>query len=316
MPSWFSFSPPPAPPPTANTIVHLKGIAIAVALMIPIDALFCRRTKARWWLLHAWANSLITIATASDAIHAIDAPQQSCVGHPSNVLSIYQALALHIYHAAFFNCTRDDIWHHVVFVGTLGALAIYYDFNGGPLVNLVVFFICGLPGGLDYVMLALVKHEKISALQEKAWNTRINVWLRSPGLLLSAFCTYQAVRHGPPSTMCAQHPWQAAIASLLITINGQCAPPAPRQSQPPTHTHTHTPRYSAGASLCLSLSLRVAESALSLPCRKALDSRVYVYARSPSLHPSSLSQTTCSASPGTCTARTRRLRANSTVSGE
>ena len=35
-------------------------------------------------------------------------------------------------------------------------------------MNLVAFFMCGLPGGLDYIMLALVKLGRLDPLAEKA----------------------------------------------------------------------------------------------------------------------------------------------------
>ena len=37
----------------------------------------------------------------------------------------------------------------------------------GPLMNFNNFFMCGVPGGLDYAMLFAVKHGWMSPLQEK-----------------------------------------------------------------------------------------------------------------------------------------------------
>ena len=39
--------------------------------------------------------------------------------------------------------------------------------------------------------------------------------------MASAFCTYQAVRHGPADSGCGTHPYIAAFVSLTIVINGQ-----------------------------------------------------------------------------------------------
>ena len=39
-----------------------------------------------------------------------------------------------------------------------------------------------------------------------AWNSRINVWIRSPGLTLSAYCIIQAVFNGPSQAACPQYP--------------------------------------------------------------------------------------------------------------
>jgi len=53
---------------------------------------------------------------------------------------------------------------------------------------------------------------------EKVWNARINVWLRSPGLLLSSYAVLLAhqrtrVRVSPP--------WVVALTVALATLNGQ-----------------------------------------------------------------------------------------------
>ena len=82
------------------------------------------------------------------------------------------------------------------------------------------FFMCGLPGALDYVMLSLVKHNHLAPLVEKAWNARINVWIRSPGMLLCTFCAYQATRHGPESEA-TRHPMVALLVSIIIIVNAQ-----------------------------------------------------------------------------------------------
>jgi len=112
------------------------------------------------------------------------------------------------------------VLHHVIFVGLIGGLDVFFDVNF-PVKNLIAFFMCGLPGGLDYLMLTLVKQELMSPLTEKAWNSRINVWIRSPGLLLCAFCVYQAARHGPADSACALHPGIAGAVALLCVGNGQ-----------------------------------------------------------------------------------------------
>ena len=53
----------------------------------------------------------------------------------------------------------------------------------GPLMNFNNFFMCGLPGGLDYAMLYAVKHAWMSPLHEKRLNRVINVWFRAPPLV-------------------------------------------------------------------------------------------------------------------------------------
>ena len=52
------------------------------------------------------------------------------------------------------------------------------------------FFICGLPGGIDYGMLAAVKEGLLSSEREKFLNTKLNVWMRAPGLTMVAYAIY------------------------------------------------------------------------------------------------------------------------------
>jgi hypothetical protein len=56
----------------------------------------------------------------------------------------------------YFTLSAVDVIHHVVSVGILGPLAVWY--RPGSFLNYVCFFVSGLPGGVDYAMLALVKH--------------------------------------------------------------------------------------------------------------------------------------------------------------
>mgnify|MGYP007078086960 CR=1 FL=1 len=199
---------------------QLLGVGTALFWMAVADAGFCRFTKARWMALHTLANVVVCIFSAADSLRAADDPSNSCMGHVSSDIATQQIVALHLYHLALFECTRDDWAHHALFVGVIGGFGLSFD-AGGPLRNLIAFFMCGLPGGLDYMMLTLVKHDVISPLTEKTWNTRINVWIRSPGLLLAAFCIYQAARNGPPSSGCAIHPYIAGALGALCVANGQ-----------------------------------------------------------------------------------------------
>ena len=51
------------------------------------------------------------------------------------------------------------------------------------MMNYNHFFMCGVPGGVDYLMLFLVKHSWMTPLEEKRIATVINVWFRAPWLV-------------------------------------------------------------------------------------------------------------------------------------
>mmetsp|Transcript_3810 Transcript_3810/g.8252 ORF Transcript_3810/g.8252 Transcript_3810/m.8252 type:complete len:228 (+) Transcript_3810:81-764(+) len=196
----------------------LSGVFVALALLGLLDLCVFRHTSARWYWLHSLCNLVVVAYSLGDCLRAADNPGSCCVGRASSDTPAHQIVALHMYHLMAFKCTKDEWVHHIIFVSIIGGVGLY--FAAGPLVNMVAFFMCGLPGGLDYMMLALVKHDVLSKLSEKAWNSRINVWIRSPGLLLCAFCIFQAVRHGPNSS-CQRYPLVAVFVALLCYVNGQ-----------------------------------------------------------------------------------------------
>ena len=131
-----------------------------------------------------------------------------------SMLPAYVVPAIHIYHMAAFPCSVADIVHHLVFAGFICPVGLILE--TGPLQNCVGFFICGLPGGIDYLMLACVKHKWMDRLSEKFWNARINVWLRSPGLAFCAFAIWDSSGgdHGLNKGI-------LAISALMCIVNGQ-----------------------------------------------------------------------------------------------
>ena len=217
---WQPPLPPPPPPPPAFVISDLAThpFFLTLACMLVLDVAVCRHTLARWFLLHAWGNIIVTVFALPDALRGADNPGTSCIGGASTYVPLWQIIVLHLYHLVFFACSTADWVHHCVFVSIIGGCGLYFE--GGPLVNLVAFFMCGIPGALDYVMLSLVKHGHLAPLVEKAWNARINVWIRSPGMLLCTFCAYQATRHGPESEA-TRHPLIALLVSIIIIVNAQ-----------------------------------------------------------------------------------------------
>ena len=79
-------------------------VATSVA-MLALDFFFCRHCRVRWFLLHAWANVVVTVAALPDALLAADAPHTSCVGGASTFVPLWQIITLHVYHLAFFSCS-------------------------------------------------------------------------------------------------------------------------------------------------------------------------------------------------------------------
>ena len=56
--------------------------------------------------------------------------------------------------------------------------------------NFCLFFICGLPGLIDYMMLVARRRGAMSSLTEKKWNTILHLWVRCPGLIVYSTVAY------------------------------------------------------------------------------------------------------------------------------
>ena len=95
-----------------------------------------------------------------------------------------------------------------------GPLAVWY--RPGAFINYVCFWVCGLPGGVDYACLALVKHGRMHPLTEKHLNAKLNTWMRAPMLIIGAFISFMAAlpdpRGGPPRSPGLR------VASVLVAI--------------------------------------------------------------------------------------------------
>ena len=103
-------------------------------------------------------------------------------------------------------------------------LPIFFFFKkNSPVSNVIGFFLTGLPGGLDYFFLILVKLGKMEKLREKRYSTRLNVWLRGPGALSASFMLY-IICLDPVNRSDYTHwytPWACMIVSMLCFVNSQ-----------------------------------------------------------------------------------------------
>lgn len=197
-------------------LYHIGGCMLTLVIF---DLVLAMHTKARWFVLHLIANTYVVATALPDVITTLRDPANSIRGENYSIWPAYWIAAIHTYHCvAFRNLTVDDWVHHIVFGGTICTVAVV--FKCGTVLSLLAFFLSGLPGGLDYLMLALVKHKLLSKEAEKRYNARVMVWLRSPGCLLCAFCLYVAWRYRMIPTT-PQQDLAAFSVALLCFVNGQ-----------------------------------------------------------------------------------------------
>lgn len=147
----------------------------------------------------------------TDPIHSWTGPSQTMVANSSIV-------AVHLYHVLAFKLSTAEIVHHAVFVIILCGLGIAFKQQGGIANNFGCFFLSGLPGGIDYLLLVLVKQELISKMAEKRLNATINTWLRGPSMSVYAFIAWSAWWHGQTEHI---HPFWVFVVAFLHFVNGQ-----------------------------------------------------------------------------------------------
>jgi len=201
-----------------------SGTTLAIIYFAAVDFFIFNRhlKKARWFALHCLANFFVSIFSFRDVIKAFSDPCVAGVGEYS-LLPFAFGFGIHIYHliAPGFVLRTEDYVHHIVFGGII-CLVGTID-KGGPVSNVIGFFLTGLPGGLDYFFLILVKLGKMEKLREKRYSTRLNVWLRGPGALSASFMLY-IICLDPVNRSDYTHwytPWACMIVSMLCFVNSQ-----------------------------------------------------------------------------------------------
>jgi hypothetical protein len=140
-----------------------------------------------YYLLHFMANAYIVVNTF-DHVLLCFANLHGNLQIPIVYGCIEVTAALHLYHIIIYHpkFRLDDWLHHILMVFfALPATALFT--TCGIVVSHGLFFTTGLPGGIDYLLLFLVRNEwLITRETEKRVNTWLNVWVRCPGCILTA----------------------------------------------------------------------------------------------------------------------------------
>jgi len=174
--------------------------------------------KSRYFALHAVANAFTAIYAFPDVVRMSTDPFNS-IGMASYTMLANSAVAsIHLYHCFFFRLRWDDIMHHAVFVSILCGIAIPFKHTGGSLNCFGCFFLSGLPGGIDFVLLTLVKNGWMDPLAEKKWNSTINTWMRGPSMAIYAFVAWENWITGRTAALPT---WSLIVVAGLHFTNGQ-----------------------------------------------------------------------------------------------
>jgi hypothetical protein len=196
---------------------------LLMAVLFVVDTLLVRpliQPKARYFALHVVANAISAIASFNDVykVFAMGNPTGAFSGPSSTMVANSAVAAIHLYHCVAFPLRAEDIFHHVTFVSVLCGLAIPLKHHGGSANNFGCFFLSGLPGGLNYVLLVCVAHGWMDKMTEKRWAARINVWMRGPSMSVYLFLGILSYLHDE------QRQVHAALLAIVVALhfhNGQ-----------------------------------------------------------------------------------------------
>jgi len=201
----------------------LLANCIVLVILAAFDKFFSSN-RARWFSVHAFANLLVvltgirpTIATLLDPLDAMDdrVYNDSSIFGTASPWPTIITNSVHVYHMLAFKLTGSDYFHHLMFIPTVGFMGQYY--RPGAVRGFLGMMLSGLPGGLDYLNLVLVRHGRLDGLTQKRYCAAINIWLRGPSLVISFFIMYQACLYG----RCTMPYFVAATVAILAGFNGQ-----------------------------------------------------------------------------------------------
>ncbi|VVU95314.1 hypothetical protein CPAV1605_1065 [seawater metagenome] len=159
-----------------------------------IDFLVTNRIEGKYYFLHFINNALVVYYSYSDVINVYSNLYLAIDIEPSYTPLIL-TISLHIYHIiAYFSKLRFDDWlHHILMIFVLIPLSIYV--KAGILINHALFFLSGLPGGIDYLLLCLTRNKLINRMSQKNINCQLNLWMRAPGCIAHSILAILCLRY-------------------------------------------------------------------------------------------------------------------------
>jgi hypothetical protein len=157
-----------------NILICLSKTAIVDTI---IRYLFAIDSKSRWFLLHSIGNIWCISSCYKEILTGFIHPEKLYIT-PTTFEGYHITIALHAYHCIAYKLSKDDIFHHVVFI-IFGAV---YTILTQPYIasSLPLLTLNGIPGAIDYALLFMVKQRIIEKSTEKYANAILNSWFRNP----------------------------------------------------------------------------------------------------------------------------------------
>jgi hypothetical protein len=152
------------------------------------------KVQGKYYLVHSIHNAIMTYMVLPD-MYNMYFDFCNFETHESNLIPAIMTMALHIYHIILYlpKLRSIDWIHHILMVGI--ALPIALCYSRGSILNHSLFYTCGVPGCIDYMLLFLSRNNVIKSMTEKKINTWLNVWLRAPGCNVHTIFTIMVLNY-------------------------------------------------------------------------------------------------------------------------
>ena len=175
--------------------LNLIYFLLLVFLYCKIDIFLNKYFKNNYYLLHFISNSVISIYTINDVIYTY-INFDKALDVEINYIPTIITYSLHSYHIInYYNKLLFDDWlHHILMCGI--ALPIGNFISSGTMLNHSLFFLTGMPGGINYLLLFLNRNGYVARITQKKINYYLNLWIRAPGCIShSALSVVMAYRY-------------------------------------------------------------------------------------------------------------------------
>ena len=138
----------------------------------------------RWFFVHAVVNWIVTFLAVPDIMFCLNNVSEcgTNLWIYGDILSII-ATSLHFYHMIYYKLTSTDYLHHITSAIMTTPIILLFNRTSAEIMSL--WFVCGLPGAIDYTLLCLVKMGLMDSNLEKKIYVYLSMWIRGPGCIAS-----------------------------------------------------------------------------------------------------------------------------------
>jgi hypothetical protein len=182
----------------------------------------------RWVLLHSILNLFIVCLTFDDMCTFLGSNNTIQVYRnvPHSIVPSLMVMSLHLYHVLCYKLRSTDIIAHHLIMMLILSIPIINRHNNYFVMfcNYALFFLSGLPGGVDYFCMHLYYLGKIKKDTEKVINVYLNSYLRAPAILYGAFLIHRDWVNGElayyyPLLVIPSFVWNAQHFSKAVSIS-------------------------------------------------------------------------------------------------